>query len=143
MALRSDESRAVPVFGDTVYFLALLNPADELHPAAVQFSRAARQPLITSEWVLTEVADALWQPANRSRFGQLLSILTHSPSTEIVKAESALFRRGCDLFLARRDKEWSLTDCISFIIMKDRDITEALTFDHHFEQAGFKALLRS
>jgi uncharacterized protein len=43
--------------------------------------------------------------------------------------------------LSRRDKEWSLTDCISFVVMKERGLTEALTADHHFEQAGFKALL--
>jgi predicted nucleic acid-binding protein len=129
------------VFCDTVYFLALLNPTDQFHAAALAYSQNAQQTLITTEWVLTEVGDALWQPANRRRLGQLLAILSESRETEIVQAESSWFQRGCELFLARPDKEWSLTDCISFLVMKEHGISEALTGDHHFEQAGFTVLL--
>jgi hypothetical protein len=50
-------------------------------------------------------------------------------------------QRGLDLFAGRSDKNWSLTDCISFVVMQDEGLTEALTGDSHFEQAGFKALL--
>jgi uncharacterized protein len=132
-----------PVFGDTVYFLALLNPEDELHSSAVAFSQNAQQPLVTTEWVLTEVGDALWQPVNRPRFGQLLAILSQSSNTDIVKVESSWFKRGCELFVARRDKEWSLTDCISFLVMQDRGISEALTHDHHFAQAGYRVLMKA
>ena len=63
-------------------------------------------------------------------------------SAVVVPAETDLFRRGLDLYHNRPDKEWSLTDSISFVVMKDRGLTEALTGDHHFEQAGFVALLR-
>lgn len=61
---------------------------------------------------------------------------------EIVSATSDLFRRGTDFFSARPDKEWSLTDCISFVVMNERGITDDLTSDHHFEQAGFQILLK-
>jgi predicted nucleic acid-binding protein len=131
-----------PLFCDTVYFLALLNRADHLHTRAVQFSLDAYQPLLTSEWILIEVGDALHKGANRGRFGRLLEVLSHSPNTEVVGAESSLFRRGCDLFLSRPDKDWSLSDCTSFVVMQERGLTEALTHDHHFEQAGFSILLK-
>lgn len=72
-----------PVFCDTVYFLALLNSSDQLHTSAVTFSRNAQQPLVTTEWILTEVGDALWQGANREKFGRLLAILSRSPSTKL------------------------------------------------------------
>src|SRR5215210_7201759 len=130
------------LFSDTVYFLALLNPADRLHEAAIQFSRNLERPLLTTEWILIEVADALCRGVNRQRFARLLQILSEAKNTEIIRAESALFKRGCNLFLARPDKEWSLTDCISFSVMQERGLEEALTHDHHFEQAGFRALLR-
>jgi predicted nucleic acid-binding protein len=60
----------------------------------------------------------------------------------IVASSRELFRRGFDLYADRPDKEWSLTDCISFVVMTDRRITDALTGDHHFEQAGFVAILK-
>jgi predicted nucleic acid-binding protein len=131
-----------PVFCDTVYFLALLNPADRLHARAVAFSRGTDRPLVTTEWVVLEVGDALCRGANRARFGQLLDILWKSPNTEIISASNARFRRGCDLFLSRPDKDWSLTDCTSFVVMQERSLSEALTHDHHFEQAGFSILLK-
>ena len=56
-------------------------------------------------------------------------------------ATSELFERGLALYNARPDKEWSLTDCISFVVMADEGLTDALTGDRHFEQAGFTALL--
>ena len=69
-------------------------------------------------------------------------MLREQRDVEIVPSTSDLFRRGTDLFSARPDKEWSLTDCISCIVMNERDINDALTNDHHFEQAGFRILLK-
>lgn len=75
-----------PVFCDTVYFVALLNPADRLHSRAVAFSRGADRPLVTTEWVVLEVGDALCRGANRARLGRQLEILSKSSKTEIVPA---------------------------------------------------------
>ena len=61
---------------------------------------------------------------------------------EIVPATHELFERGCALFAQRGDKAWSLTDCTSFVVMRERDLEEALTADQHFEQAGFKRLMQ-
>ena len=67
--------------------------------------------------------------------------LRANPNITITAASAELFERGCRLYADRPDKDWSLTDCISFVVMEEKAITEALTADHHFEQAGFNALL--
>ena len=93
--------------------------------------------------MLTEVGDAFSLPSGRSKFIRLLQLLQRQPDAEIVPASTDLFQRGVGFFAERPDKEWSLTDCISFVVMRERDITDALTNDHHFEQAGFRILLKS
>ncbi len=128
------------VFADTFYFLALINDRDAAHPRALQFDAA--RPLITTAWVLTEVGDALSVPENRPAFLQLLETLQDSPDARIIGPTDELFKRGIELFRQRVDKEWSLTDCISFVVMNDERVTDALTGDRHFEQAGFRALLK-
>jgi uncharacterized protein len=130
------------VFGDTVHFIALLSTGDRWHARAVAINRQSPGPLVTTEWVLTEVGDAFSQPGARQKFIRLLDLLREQPDVEIVSSTSDLFRRGTDFFSTRPDKEWSLTDCISFVVMNERGITDALTNDHHFEQAGFQILLK-
>lgn len=129
------------VFADTFYFLALLNERDTAHSKALSFDATAR-PLVTTAWVLTEVGDALSAPENRSAFLQLVETLQDSSDAHIIGPTDELFKRGLELFRQRTDKEWSLTDCISFVAMNDARVTEALTGDRHFEQAGFRALLK-
>lgn len=131
-----------PIFADTVYFLALLNPSDQWHPRAKALGLELGDPLLTTEFVLMEVGDALSHPGNREHFARLTKLLYGQADVEIVDATSELFRHGCDLHARRRDKEWSLTDCTSFVVMNQRGIELALTSDHHFEQAGFRVLLR-
>ena len=130
------------VFADTVYFLALLSPSDQWHNHARSLSLHPPGPLLTTEFVLTEVGDGLSHPENRSRFARLLELLKEQPDVEIVPASSGLFRQGCGLHAQRSDKEWSLTDCTSFVVMREHGIEQALTGDHHFEQAGFQLLMR-
>ena len=132
-----------PVFADTAYFLALLNPADQWHLQARALSARPGTLLVTTEFVLTEVGDAMSQPENRARFTRLLALLRSQPDAEIVPASTTLFQRSCELHGARPDKEWSLTDCTSFALMKDRGIAAALTCDHHFAQAGFQTLMQA
>lgn len=130
------------VFADTFYFLALLNPTDNAHKSALSAPISDYGRVITSAWVLIEVADALSFPPNRSVFLNLLSKLKNNPQVVIVPPDRDFFEKGLERFSQRLDKEWSLTDCISFIIMEQNEITDVLTGDNHFGQAGFRVLLK-
>ena len=130
------------LFADTFYFIALLNSGDEAHAAVDQFAADNTLSLVTTAWILTELADGLASTDGRAVFRQLLDDLEGDARVELVLPDEELWRRGVQLYDGRDDKGWSLTDCISFVVMNDRKITEALTGDHHFEQAGFVALLR-
>jgi uncharacterized protein len=128
-------------FADTFYLLALFNPRDSAHDLAVTASQNLQGTLLTTEWVLTETADALCDLSNRAGCIAFINDLRRSRHVEVEPASSALFNAGWNLYQQRPDKDWSLTDCTSFVVMQERGITEALTGDHHFEQAGFRALL--
>lgn len=131
-----------PWFADTFFFIALLSRTDTAHEAAVEFSKRLSPGLLTTHWVLTEVADAMAEPSRRSRFVELLGFLRSNPRVSIIDTDRELFDRGVERYAARLDKPWSLTDCISFVVMEQYGVREALTGDHHFEQAGFVALLK-
>ncbi len=131
-----------PVFADAFYFFALLNEKDAAHKAATSFSSQTDAPYVTTAWVLTEVADGCSAVDRRSAFLELLELLRESSDAKIIPPTEELFARGVELFRQRPDKDWPLTDCISFAAMKDEGIIEALTGDRHFEQAGFRALLK-
>jgi len=129
-------------FADTSYLLALLNPDDELHDSGTALSAALNEVVVTTMWVLTELGDALHHGRNRETFARFLDALDGHEDFEVVPASPELFQRGVELFRARPDKEWSLTDCISFVVKDEKGLSEALTGDRHFEQAGFKPLLK-
>ncbi len=130
------------VFADTFYFIALSNPSDGHHAAAVRAAESLTSRLLTTHYVLIEVADALSAPRFRAGVAGFLRQLSLDPGTEIIGPNIPLYERGLELYAQRLDKAWSLTDCISFVVMTERGLTEALTGDAHFEQAGFRALLR-
>ncbi len=129
------------VFADAFYFVALLNRSDQHHTRVTAVARQLRENLITTEWVLMELADALAGPSSRRLVAPFIRDLSQDPKVEIIPAATDLFQRGLRLYDERQDKGWTLTDCTSFVVMRDGNITDALTGDHHFEQAGFKALL--
>jgi hypothetical protein len=129
------------VFADSYYYLAQVNDRDDGHANAVDFAKSFRGHTVTTEWILTEVGDALAQSQTRGAFIRILEDEHRDPQTTIVAASHELFTRGVGLFANRSDKSWSLTDCISFVVMEEQGITEALTADRHFQQAGFVALL--
>ena len=130
------------VFADSFYFFALVNSHDPAHARAVAFLNSYHGRMVTTGWVLTEVGDGLAQPANRASFLQTVDTLRAEPNVTIVPCSDELLDAGIDLYWQRPDKEWSLTDCISFVVMTREGIAEALTGDRHFEQAGFVVLLK-
>jgi uncharacterized protein len=129
-------------FADSSFYIASLIPNDLSHALAVQWANNTELRMVTSEFVLLEVANFMSQPPQRSLFSTLLQRLRISPSTRLVRATGGLFNEATDLYEKRPDKSWSLVDCSSFVLMGRFKLKEALTADHHFEQAGFRALLR-
>jgi predicted nucleic acid-binding protein len=130
------------VFADTHYFIALVNHADSAHQRAVEFSKSNAIRLITTGWVITELANSLKSPKNRPLFARIWASVRAEPQIRYIEPSQALLDQGIDLFNQRPDKSWSLVDCISFVVMQSESIADALTGDHHFEQAGFIALLK-
>lgn len=136
------------IFLDTAGWLALGNKSDKWHCRAVQiYQQVARERLhrLTTDAVIIEVCNALRKPPLRPLALVLADNIYKAERLgylEIVHVNPDLFREGLTLFRERKDKDWSLTDCISFVIMKQRGITRAFTTDHHFEQAGFERLLK-
>lgn len=130
------------IFVDTYYFLAILNPKDSGHARSRDASKNRAGLLRTSHWVLAEVGDALSRPLDRLKFLTLLDAIDQDPSFGVVSADDELFHQSIEFFRDRPDKEWTFTDCTSFVVMENLGIREALTADVHFEQAGFVALLK-
>jgi predicted nucleic acid-binding protein len=129
-------------FLDTGYFIALFTPDDNLHDRAVAWSLHLREPTLVTEYILWECVNTFSKPKDRPSAHALVEQVQTDPACELVPASSALFATGLQLHRDRSDKEWSLTDCISFHLMRERNVTRALAYDIHFEQAGFEALLR-
>ncbi len=133
------------VFLDTSFAIALSSVTDQNHLRSVKLAsqiETNRTHLVTTQAVLLEIGNALSKQKYRTAAIQLLESLETDPSVEIVLFTNSLYKSAFNLFKQREDKEWGLVDCISFIVMQDRGITDALTADTHFQQAGFRALLR-
>lgn len=131
----------VPVFLDTGYILAAINSADNFHGRAQSAASQVKPPFITTEAVLIEIGNALskrrWRPVGVAT----LARLQNASEIEIIPLDRPLLAEAIKLYSARTDKEWGLTDCISFVVMQTRGLTQVLTTDRHFEQAGFQNLM--
>jgi len=134
------------VFLDTSYAIALSSTQDSFHHQALILAEeieAKSVKLITTQTILLEIGNALAGQRHRQKAILLLEALSADNGVEIVSLTDTLYERAFQLFRNHTDKAWGITNCISFVIMRERKLTEALTADHHFEQAGFRALLRA
>ncbi|MFN2268522.1 MAG: type II toxin-antitoxin system VapC family toxin [Desulfonatronovibrio sp.] len=129
------------IFMDTSYILALINAHDEFHKQAVNVADHINGKFITTEAVLTEIGNALAKPQWRELAIETINDLRDDDDVEVLSITPELFSKAITFYSSRMDKEWGLTDCISFVVMKDRKMTDALTTDHHFKQAGFTVLI--
>jgi predicted nucleic acid-binding protein len=133
------------VFADAGYWVAIANSRDRLHaratPIAEQFGEYR---IVTTEMVLVEVLNGFAECGNylRTKAAELVRAVIQDPEIEAVPQSPELFRDALTLYQNRPDKNWSLTDCALFVVMDQRQIAEALTHDRHFEQRGYRALLR-
>jgi hypothetical protein len=130
------------IFVDTLFVVALINQRDQYHQQASELADSLEiHPLITTDAVLLEIGNAL----ARNYKDEAVEIIEHfltSNEVEIVRLTPELFTQAFTLYKTHQDKAWGLVDCISFVVMKQTGVTQALTFDQHFVQAGFQALMR-
>lgn len=132
------------VFLDTSYAVALSSRTDENYQRARDLAQeldASGTYLITTRAILLEIGNALAKARHREAAIKLLSALENDAKVEIVPASDELYRRALNVYRDRADKEWGLIDCMSFVVMNDQGLTDALTADNHFRQAGFRVLL--
>ena len=128
---------------DTVFVQALLNHRDQYHAQAKAFLprvRAAREVWIT-EAVLIEVGNGL-SAVNRTAAVKFIEQCYRTANLRVVSVDTPLLTRALQLYRERPDKTWGLTDCISFVVMQEQGLTDAVTADEHFVQTGYRALLR-
>lgn len=133
------------IFLDTAFAIALITPRDIFYEKARDLSKQLRTdntPLITTRAILIEIGNSLAKANTRKAAIEMLETIEADETITTVAITEELYADAFKLFNSRLDKEWELTDCISFIVMKRFGITEALTTDRDFEQAGFKPLMR-
>ncbi len=133
-------------FADAGFLIAIVQPRDSLHRRAHAWLKSLRgRQLVVTEHVLWETVNALSEalPLRADLHRLVDAILTNASSFRFVPASEELLELGLAKHRRCSDKEWGLTDCISFAVMEAEGIRDALAYDHHFIQAGFNALLRA
>lgn len=131
------------IFVDTLFIVALINQRDAYHAKALEIADLYESAsLLTTDAVLLEVGNALARNF-KSQAIEVIDDFLSSAEVEIVRLTPQIFGRAYSLYKQYEDKEWGLVDCISFVVMRDASVDSALTFDQHFVQAGFQALMRN
>lgn len=131
------------IFADTSYWMALVNPRDQIHQRAIKVTQQLSSVrLLTTEMVLAELLNSLSDSLYREAVGRMVASLRQDRNLTILPQTSAQFESALRRYQQVADKSWSLTDCASFEVMEAENIEAALTHDRHFVQAGFEALLR-
>lgn len=130
---------------DTSGWIALLNSSDVLHDRATQVWNELLDEgaqIILTDWIVAETGNGLARSPARRQFPGAVQALQSSPRLALISAGTTVLYQALEVSSRRSDKAWGLVDCASFVLMQERGIQEALTVDRHFEQAGFRALLR-
>jgi len=131
------------VFIDTSFVVALVNEKDQHHARASELSETFDgQPLITTDAVLLEVGNALAR-SFKEQAAEIIADFLTSDEVEVVNLDATLFQKAFELYRTHIDKAWGMTDCVSFVVMRERSVTDALTSDKDFRQAGYNALMRN
>jgi uncharacterized protein len=132
----------IPILVDTLFVIALINRRDQHHRQAIELSESLEgHPLVVTDAVLLEIGNGLAKDY-RAEAVQVIEQFLGSDEVEVVRLSPDLFDRAFQIYKRHADKTWGLVDCISFVVMKEQGFGKALTFDRHFTQAGFQALMR-
>lgn len=129
-------------FLDTAYVQALLNRRDQHHERAKELFPRVRtaEEIWTTEAVLIEIGNAL-SGFDRQAAAHFIEGCYQTDNIYVISVDTVLLERALQLYRDRPDKQWGLTDCVSFVAMQDQYLTTALTLDNHFRQAGFQVLM--
>ena len=128
-------------FADTSFWVALVDRRDDHHANALEWSTKISGTIVTTEAVLLETANTFSKLQWREKVIALVDHISSRDDVEVVPMSGPYWELGWKLFRNRLDKAWSLTDCISFEVMRGRGLSEALAADAHFRQAGFHPLI--
>lgn len=128
------------VFVDTSFVIALINDRDQYYEQAKAVSHKFETAfLITTDAVLLEIGNALAKDY-RAEAIEIIKVLRHSKKVEVRAIDETLLEKGLEIYEMYKDKTWGLVDCISFVVMRDEEVNEVLTFDNDFIQAGFNVV---
>lgn len=130
------------VFMDTYGLIAWINTRDAAHQRVKSYLDSYSGSIVTTEWVLLEFADAFSLSSAKPFAIEAIKRIHRLPMFLVIGFDSAVCQAGFDLYESRLDKDWSLTDCVSMTVMTQQGLSEALTADRHFEQAGFRAVFK-
>ncbi len=131
------------LFLDTAFVQALLNRNDQYHQIAKAYLSELRtaKEVWTTEAILIEIGNAL-SATHREATVRFIDQCYATSNIHVVSVDTELLKRALSLYGERTDKEWGLTDCVSFIVMSEQNLSDAMTADRHFIQAGFRAIMR-
>ena len=131
-----------PIFLDTLFVVGLVNRRDQYHRQAIELSEQLEgSSFLTTDVMLLEIGNALAKGYKQESI-KIINEFLQSEDTEIIHLNPVLFQQAFKLYQTRHDKKWGFIDCVSFVVMKEKGILQALTFDKHFTQAGFQPLMR-
>ncbi len=126
-----------PLFVDTGYVIALINENDQHHQEALALAdKYENAKFITTDAILLEIGNALSRIAREEAIA-IIHYFQTTPEATVISLTSELMTKALNLYTRHKDKTWGLVDCVSFVVMQDRNISIALAFDRHFTQAGF------
>jgi predicted nucleic acid-binding protein len=132
------------VFLDTNGWITLLNSTEQLHKQAndlwLELGRSGYRIVLT-DWIIAETGNGLARSTAREHFTNANDRISRNSAVQIVFINAALIEKAAALYKSYADKSWGLVDCASFVVMRERGITDAFTSDHDFEQAGFRCML--
>lgn len=137
---RDVQPEPTAVFADTAFFVAIMSRRDSLHAAALSWAERPGVSIVTSEYVLIELANFLARSGQKRAVASLFTS-DASQALRLLPATKQTLNEAIALYTKHDDKHWSLTDCTSMVLMRRRRLRDVLTADHHFRQAGFRTLL--
>lgn len=130
------------IFVDSLFIISLVNQRDQYHRQAVSLATSLRgHPLLITDAVLLEVGNGLARNYKKEA-AAIIDRFLKAKEVEVVHLSPELFEEAFALYRAREDKAWGMVDCVSFVVMRRHGLEAALTFDGHFPQAGFRALMK-